>query len=100
MAYDQLLDRGMGHYVPVAGTGHDNSSPKARGSYVSKIRKHIETDVCAGPLPLEDRRRIYTWIDANVPFYGTYAGRKELKYRDEPDFRPSPRGNRGSGLTR
>ena len=73
MAYDQLLDRGMVHYVPVAGTGHDNSSPKARGSYVSKIRKHIETDFCVPkPLPLEDRQRIYTWIDANVPYFGTY----------------------------
>ena len=73
MAYDQLLDRGMVHYVPVAGTGHANSSPKARGSYVSKIRKHIETDFCVPkPLPLEDRQRIYTWIDANVPYFGTY----------------------------
>ncbi|MDP6633905.1 MAG: discoidin domain-containing protein [Phycisphaerae bacterium] len=73
MAYDQLLDRGMVHYVPVAGTGHENSSPKSRGSYVSKIRKHIETDFCvAKPLPLEDRKRIYTWIDANVPYFGTY----------------------------
>ena len=73
MAYDQLLDRGMVHYVPVAGTGHANSSPKARGSYVSKIRKHIETDFCTPkPLPLEDRKRIYTWIDANVPYFGTY----------------------------
>ena len=73
MAYDQLLDRGMVHYVPVAGTGHDQSSPKSRGSYVSKIRKHIETDFCTPkPLPLEDRKRIYTWIDANVPYFGTY----------------------------
>ena len=73
MAYDQLLDRGMVHYTPVAGTGHGESSPKARGSYVSKIRKHIETDFCVPKaLPLEDRQRIYTWIDANVPYFGTY----------------------------
>jgi len=73
MAYDQLLDRGMVHYTPVAGTGHGESSPKARGSYVSKIRKHIETDFCVPkPLPLEDRQRVYTWIDANVPYFGTY----------------------------
>jgi len=73
MAYDQLLDRGMVHYVPVAGTGHGETSPKSHGSYISKIRKHIETDFCVDkPLPPEDRRRIYTWIDANVPYYGTY----------------------------
>jgi hypothetical protein len=37
------------------------------------IRKHIETDVCCKKLPLEDRKRIYAWIDANVPYYGTYV---------------------------
>jgi hypothetical protein len=73
MAYDMLLDRGMVHYIPIAGTGHEEGTAKTRGSYISSIRKHIETDACCEPLPLEDRRRIYAWIDANVPYYGTYV---------------------------
>jgi hypothetical protein len=72
MAYDSLLDRGAVDYINMAGTDHDESTAKDRGAIISKIRKHLETDVCCEPLPLEDRQRIYTWIDASVPYYGTY----------------------------
>lgn len=72
MAYDQLLDRGLVHYIPVAGTDHAESAPNTRGAVVSRIREHIETDHSGQVLPAEARHRIYTWIDANVPYYGTY----------------------------
>ncbi len=72
MAYDQLLDRGLVHYIPVAGTDHAESAPYTRGAMVSGLRKYIETDHCGEVLPPEARRRIYTWIDTNVPYYGTY----------------------------
>jgi hypothetical protein len=29
-------------------------------------------------------------IDADAPFYGTYRGKRDLKIRDEPDFRLPP----------
>ncbi len=32
-------------------------------------------------LPDEDRRRIYLWLDANAPFYGTYGEREQLAQR-------------------
>jgi hypothetical protein len=32
-------------------------------------------------LPQADRRRIYIWLDANVPFYGTYWGDAQAKQR-------------------
>ncbi len=73
MAYDMLLDRGQVHYIPVAGTDHEHGTAKARGSYVSKIRTRIETKHSGKVLPAEARRRIYAWIDANVPYYGTYV---------------------------
>ena len=35
--------------------------------------EYIETNKHYGPpLPPADRQRIYCWIDANVPYYGTY----------------------------
>ncbi len=71
-AYDQLLDRGLVHYVPVAGTGHAEGTARARGAMVSRIRRFIEADHSGKPLPLSDRERIYAWIDMNVPYYGTY----------------------------
>jgi len=73
MAYDMLLDRGFVHYIPIAGTGHEEGTAKTRGAYVSRIRERMETDACCPKLPLEERKKIYAWIDANVPYYGTYV---------------------------
>ncbi len=91
MAYDQLLDRGLVHYIPVAGTDHAESTPNARGAMVSRIREYVETDHSGRVLPAEARRRIYTWIDANVPYYGTYevtdrrvVGGRDRWYVEDP----------------
>jgi len=72
MAYDMLLDRGLAHYIPLAGTGHEQGTAKGRGAMVSGIRKWIENKHGGKVMPLDDRKRIYMWIDANVPYYGTY----------------------------
>jgi len=92
MAYDQLLDRGLVHCIPVAGTDHAESTPNTRGAMVSRIREYIETDHGGRVLPAEARRRIYTWIDANVPYYGTYdvtdrrvVGGRDRWYVDDPN---------------
>ena len=29
-------------------------------------------------------------IDANAPYYGAHEGKKNLEWKDEPDFRPLP----------
>jgi hypothetical protein len=34
--------------------------------------------------------RLTTWIDFNAPYYGCYEGRRNIIYRDHPDFRPVP----------
>ena len=41
-------------------------------------------------LPPEDMVRLSTWVDANGQYYGTYYGRKNLKYKDHTNFRPIP----------
>ncbi len=73
MAYDNLTERRLVNYywllneAPVR-----NFRPLESGARVSRIVKMIEdghSDVGMGD---EDRRRIYTWIEANVPYYGTY----------------------------
>jgi WD40 repeat protein len=73
MSYNTLCDRGLVFYGNLAGEPPMKSTPMAFGSQVSRIRKYIETDHSGKILPLEDRQRIYTWIDADIPFYGTYA---------------------------
>lgn len=35
--------------------------------------------------------RIVTWIDCGAPYYGSYFGKRNLKYKDCRDFRPVPK---------
>ena len=73
---------GNNHYVP----------PYTLGSHASGLLKRItdRKSPCFTEMPLEDRLRITTWIDSNGQYYGTYYGKKNLKFRDEEDFRPIP----------
>ena len=32
-----------------------------------------------------------TWIDTNANCYGTYDGKRNVKWKDGPDFRPAPK---------
>jgi len=32
--------------------------------------------------------RLVTWIDSNGQYYGSFYGRRNLKYNDHPNFRP------------
>jgi hypothetical protein len=41
-------------------------------------------------MPQEDRIRLTTWIDSNGQYYGTYFGKKNLRYKDDPEFRVVP----------
>ena len=41
-------------------------------------------------LSQEELIPVVTWADANAPYYGSYFGRRNLIYKDHPDFRPIP----------
>ena len=41
-----------------------------------------------GPPTDAERRRIYLWLDANVPFYGTYSHAEQLAQREGQSIRP------------
>ena len=36
----------------------------------------------------EELLRVTNWVDTNCQYYGTYWGRKNLRYQDHPNFRP------------
>ncbi len=40
--------------------------------------------------------KVTNWVDTNAQFYGMYWGRKNLKYKDHPNFRPVPTFERAS----
>ena len=64
--------------------------PLSFGSHRSKMVKRILKDPCKSDLTREEFIKIVTWIDANAPFYGTHEGKKNIKWKDDPDFRPMP----------
>ena len=47
-------------------------APMSSGSYVSGLTKLIESRHAKVDVDDASRRRIYAWIDTNVPYYGTY----------------------------
>ena len=79
--YDKV--RGMSPYTEwiwtINGAGHNvlEILPRRWGSPASKLAEIIRTghpDKDGKPrvnVPDEDRRRVYLWIDLNVPYYGT-----------------------------
>jgi len=67
-----------------------NTPPLAFGSHRSKLIERIGKAPCKANLTRNEFIRIVTWIDANAPYYGTHSGKKNLKWKDDPDFRPLP----------
>jgi hypothetical protein len=41
-------------------------------------------------LSREEMIRLVTWIDANVPYYGTYRGHRKIEDKDHPNYRALP----------
>jgi len=91
-SYQNLIEKGLVSHLDDGG-GCANvpaEPPLTFGSHQSKLVERIRKDPCKASLTHEGFIRIVTWIDANIPFYGTHRGKKNLKWKDEPDFRPLP----------
>ena len=74
MSFDNLVERGLVDYHNVFALDHDETTPASLGSLVSEICRYIDTpEHSKHEIPLADRQRVYTWIDANVPYYATYV---------------------------
>ncbi len=91
--FDTLIGRRL---VSVRNCGFGRSQfrpqpPLSYGSHLSKLVERIRTgNPCKAKVSREEFIRIVTWIDANAPYYGTYRGKRDPKYKDDPDFRPPP----------
>ncbi len=74
MAYDNLAQRALVQFFYLTPPQEETGifRPMTTGSFVSRIvtlidKKHGDVDVDD-----ESRRKVYAWIDANIPYYGTY----------------------------
>jgi hypothetical protein len=72
IGYKSLIDRKMVDYFYINKAPTGNFPPLATGSWVSRLTKMIESKHSKVDMDGESRRRIYTWIDANVPYYGMW----------------------------
>jgi len=90
MAAGQMLpqeaakEKPLVHFYWLLRTPSAVNRPLWTGSHASRLLEYVDTDHCEKVIPLEDRQRIYTWIDANVPYYGTYSHSRPRSpgYRD------------------
>ena len=90
--YENLINRGL---VSFADCRYGSSNfvavpPLTRGSHLSKLCDQIRKDPCKAKITRTEFIRIVTWIDSNVPYYGTYRGKRNLQDKDCPDFRLPP----------
>jgi hypothetical protein len=91
-SYDNFIGKGLISYRDCAyGQAHVEAVPPlTHGSHRSKLTGQIRQDPCKANLTREEFIKIVTWIDANVPYYGTYRGKRDLRDKDHPDFRALP----------
>ena len=94
-SYEELMRRDIFPMIrenhPKSGNNH-YLPPYTLGSHASSLLKRTSDPAspCFVQPTLEERIRFTTWIDSNGQYYGTYFGRKNLRYKDEPDFRIVP----------
>ncbi|MDY0166547.1 MAG: hypothetical protein RBS80_08380 [Thermoguttaceae bacterium] len=97
-SYEEIMRRNLIAYIqefvgadPEAQKGYvEPLGPKALGSHASPLVHILRKGHHEVELSEAEWVRLITWVDANGPYYGSYFGRRNLKYRDLPDFRPVP----------
>ena len=87
------------HYLPARSLGSHASvlvamlakgkvklaDPKAAQRAAKLAEKHKAIN-----LKPEELLKITNWVDTNGQYYGSYWGRRNLRYKDHPNFRPIP----------
>ncbi|MDR3110918.1 MAG: hypothetical protein LBU65_14715 [Planctomycetaceae bacterium] len=92
-SYETLMDWNAAPVIrenhPKAGNNH-YLPPYTLGANASKLVSLLEKGHYDAKLSREEWIRLTTWLDANGQYYGTYFGKKNIKYKGEKDFRPTP----------
>jgi hypothetical protein len=92
-SYEGLLDRGCVQSVNEWTAESQDAAPMqpySRGSHGSKLIRILRKGHHGVMLSQAEFVRLVTWVDLNLYYYGTYFGRRNLRYQDKPNFRPVP----------
>jgi len=85
-----LPARSLGSHASILIAMHSKGKVKLKDPKQAEIAEKLAKVHEKVNLPLEDMIRLSTWVDSNAQYYGTYYGRKNLRYKDHPNFRPVP----------
>ena len=91
-SYENIIRQGL---VVTTNEGSDFDGtepvlPRSIGSHASKLITVLRDGHYDVKLDREEFIKLVTWVDANAQYYGMYYGRKNVRYKDHPDFRPVP----------
>lgn len=70
---ERAKEKPLVHFYWLLHTPTAVNQPLWTGSHASRLPEYLTAEHCEQPISLEDRQRVTMWIDANVPYYGTYA---------------------------
>lgn len=92
-SYENLMERKaikyIGELTPKTGN-IDYLPPYSLGAAVSPLVKQLKAGHHGVKLTREEWVKLTTWADANVQYYGSYYGKRNLAFKGDPDFRPNP----------
>jgi len=89
-SFDNLIGSGSICYRAGGKAGIQSTPPLTHGSCASRLPAKLLEGHGDVKLSREAFVRIVTWIDANVPYYGTYRGKRDIEDKDHPDYRALP----------
>ena len=92
-SYEELLDKGYARGFSEWTRNPKDSAvppPYSQGSHASTLIGVLRKGHADVKLSQAEFIKLATWVDMNLPYYGTYFGRRNLIYKDQPDFRPMP----------
>jgi hypothetical protein len=92
-SYEELLGKRLVHAVnewSESAAEVPPLSPYARGAQASRLIHVLRQGHYDVKLSTADFVRLVTSVDVNLQYYGSYFGKRNLKYKGAPDFRPVP----------
>lgn len=85
------------HYLPAKSLGSHASvlvamlnpdKVKLKDPQMAEVADNLAKEHEKIILSKEEMVKLTTWVDSNGQYYGSYYGRKNIKYKDHPNFRP------------
>jgi hypothetical protein len=89
-SYNHLKGSGTICYRGGGKAGIRATPPLTHGSSASRLPTMLMKNHGKTKLSREEFVRFVTWIDSNIPYYGTYRGNRNIEDKDDPDYRALP----------